>query len=320
LGTVAVTRLGVVEYRQALRLQEILAEARRREATGDLVLLLQHPPTITLGRGGGSEDVLAPRELLRQKGIAVHETDRGGRATYHGPGQLVVYPILKLPDGDAHAHAWRLEETVIRLLAEFGLSPGRLEGHPGVWVGEKKIAAIGIAVSQGVTTHGLALNVDPLMEHFQVIVPCGIPDKGITSLRVELGREVDFAAVEEGFLRSFAEVFDVKLVKNYEQSLPLKPGPAGAAAVEFLLKALGLNTVCQSADCPNIGECFAQGTATFMILGSRCTRGCRFCAVEKGTPPPPDHTEPQRVALAAAQLGLRHVVITSVTRDDPWRR
>ncbi len=316
MGTVAVTRLGVVEYREALRLQEILAEARRRETTGDLVLLLQHPPTVTLGRGGGSEDILAPRELLCQKGIAVHETDRGGRATYHGPGQLVVYPIFRLPDGNAHVHAWRLEETVIRLLAGFGLRPRRLKGHPGVWVDEKKIAAIGIAVSQGVTTHGLALNVDPLMEHFQVIVPCGIADKGVTSMRVELGRAVDFAAVEEGLLKSFAGVFDVKLVEDYERPLPLKPGLAGGSAVEFLLEALGLNTVCQSAGCPNIGECFAHGTATFMILGSRCTRGCRFCAVEKGTPSPPDRTEPRRVALAAAQLGLRHVVITSVTRDD----
>jgi len=343
-----------------MRWQERLAQARQREEVGDCLLLLQHPPVITVGRGGGEEDILAPRSVLEREGITVCPTDRGGRATYHGPGQLVVYPIMRLPDGDLYAYVHRLEEVVIRVLAGYGVAAGRLEKYPGVWVDDRKIAAIGIAVRDGVTRHGLALNVDPPLEHFTLLVPCGIRDKGVTSLRRELGRPVALAEVEERFIAAFGEVFQRRMVQpsnlpafhpsNLPASQPSSPAyspirhssfahsptrsfadslhpswlhlrvspedVAAAERMEELLADLRLHTVCQSARCPNVGECFGRGTATFMILGDVCTRNCRFCAVEKGRPSPVDPDEPQRVAEAAVRLGLRHVVVTSVTRDD----
>ncbi|MFQ6058966.1 MAG: lipoyl synthase, partial [Anaerolineae bacterium] len=247
------------------------------------------------------------------------QTERGGRATYHGPGQLVAYPILKLPDGDLHGYLWRLEQVAIHLLAAYGIRAQRLERHPGVWVNGDKIAAVGVAVRDGVTTHGLALNVDPPLEHFSLIVPCGLADKGITSMRRELGREVPFAAVEEGFVSAFARVFGVEVeygVQDAPWLVVRAPQGEGVEALDALLADLGLHTVCQEALCPNIGDCWRSGTATFMILGDICTRHCRFCAVRAGRPLPPDPGEPERVAEAAARLGLQHVVITSVARDD----
>ncbi|OGO42826.1 MAG: lipoyl(octanoyl) transferase, partial [Chloroflexi bacterium RBG_16_57_9] len=196
--------LGHLEYRWALRLQVRLAEARRQEEIGDVLLLVQHPPVITFGRGGGAEDLRITPEALRQAGIGLHQTERGGRATYHGPGQLVAYPILKLPNDDLHTYVWRLEQVILDVLGSFGIAATRVERHPGALVGNDKIAAIGVAVRQGVTMHGLALNVDPPLEHFKLIVPCGIADKGVTSMRQVLGHPVDFEAVESAFVRAFA--------------------------------------------------------------------------------------------------------------------
>ncbi len=339
-----VFRLGMVEYEEARRLQERVAEARLAEEIGDVLLILQHPPVITVGRGGGEEDILAPASVLRQAGVRVLPTDRGGRATYHGPGQLVVYPILKLgPHDDLHHYVWRLEETVIRLLHAYGLTAERLEGHPGVWVPatgsprhsgeERKIAAVGIAVRDGVTRHGLALNVAPCMAHFDLLVPCGIVGRGVTSMERALGWAPDLAEVTGRFVRAFAGVFERRVEEGEPGVLAqLAPVPAeqpawlwrrispeaevAVARLERLLSDLHLHTVCQEARCPNVVECFGQGTATFMILGDVCTRGCRFCAVTSGRPSPPDPDEPARVAEAAARLALRHVVVTSVTRDD----
>jgi len=316
---IAALRLGVLEYRWALGLMERLAEARRRGRIGDLLLLVQHPPVITFGRGGGAEDLRVPEATLRRLGVSLFQTDRGGRATYHGPGQLVVYPILRLPDGDLHAYLRRLEQAAINLLAQYGIAAGRLERHPGVWVGKNKIAAVGVAVRDEVTTHGLALNVDPPMEHFSLIVPCGLADKGVTSMRRELGRPLDMAEVEARFVAAFARAFDAEITWGLQEAPWLvvrAPQGERVEAVHALLSDLGLHTVCQEALCPNIGDCWGSGTATFMILGDVCTRGCRFCAVRGGRPLPPDPGEPERVAEAAARLGLRHVVVTSVTRDD----
>ena len=202
-------RLGTVEYKEAYRLQEEVAQARGRGAIGDVLLLLQHPPVITLGRGGGEEDILAPAPLLRQAGVRVLSTDRGGRATYHGPGQLVIYPILGLPDGDLYDYVWCLEEVVIRVLSTYGLAAGRVTEHPGVWInpstgsghGGNKIAAVGLAVRDGITRHGLALNVAPEMAHFGLLIPCGIADRGVTSMERELGRSVDMAEVTDRFVQ-----------------------------------------------------------------------------------------------------------------------
>jgi lipoic acid synthetase len=331
-----------LEYEAACRLQEDLAAARAQEAIGDTLLLVQHPPVITVGRGGGWQDILASAPLLQQEGVRVLPSDRGGRATYHGPGQLVAYPILKLRDDDLLAYLRRLEEVVIRVLVGYGLAVGRAEGHPGVWLNRNKIAAIGLAVRQGITRHGVALNVAPNMAHFRLLVPCGIADHGVTSMAHELRRAVDLDVVSRQFVAAFGQVFDCQVAWAELGTLPLNGGrddapgeeegagsqprwlwrrvsPESVAAVARmadLLDGLALHTVCQEARCPNLAECFGRGTATFLILGDRCTRGCRFCAVGHGRPAPPDPGEPQRVAEAAARLGLRHVVLTSVTRDD----
>jgi lipoic acid synthetase len=322
-----------VTYAAACRLQEALVGARARGTSGDVLLLLQHPPVITIGRGGGREDILASAAHLRRLGVGVVPTDRGGRATYHGPGQLVVYPILQLNDMDLYDYLWRLEEGTIRVLGSFGLAGGRLEGHPGVWLAADKIAAIGLAVEGGITRHGLALNVAPNMTHFDLLVPCGIRDHGVTSMARELGWAPDVEQVADRFVRAFARVFGRQVRERDPAALAaLSDGtveqpewlwrtvaPAAPAAVgrmEHLLDELSLHTVCQEARCPNLAECFGGGTATFMILGDTCTRGCRFCAVEQGRPAALDADEPERVAEAAARLNLAHVVVTSVTRDD----
>ncbi len=331
MPVLSVRRLGTVDYEAARRLQEKLAAARARGEIPDTLLLLEHPPVITVGRGGGEEDILAPAPSLSRMGIRVVPTDRGGRATYHGPGQLVVYPIVRLAPEDLHAHIWRLEEATIRTLRAYGLAADRLTGHPGVWVNSRKIAAVGVAFSDSVTRHGLALNVAPQMAHFGLLIPCGIADRGVTSMEQELGWAPPLAEVADQFIRAFAEVFGYEVAEEVPAGSSLASGDelppwlwgrmsaemeAVAGRMERLLADLSLHTVCQEARCPNLVECFGRGTATFLILGDICTRGCRFCAVQRGQPQPPDPEEPERVAEAAARLGLRHVVVTSVTRDD----
>ena len=348
MDIVTAYRLGTVAYSESCRLQDELCEARDSGAIGDLLLLLQHPPVITIGRDGGEEDILAAASTLRRLGICVLPTDRGGRATYHGPGQLVVYPILRPPNGDLYAYAWRLEETAIRLLRSYGLRAGRLNGHPGVWVGSSngsgrsnKIAAVGLAVRGGITRHGLALNVTPEMAHFDLLISCGNADRGMTSMARELGWAPSLEEVAERFQQIFGQVFACQLVEGVPGYLKASPAsmllrrstkdsevptwlrqrlsPQAESAVARmgdLLDRFGLHTVCQEAYCPNTAECFGRGTATFMILGDTCTRSCRFCAVGHGRLGPPDAGEPGRVAEAAGTLRLGHVVITSVTRDD----
>ncbi len=318
-GSIALIELGSLAYPRALRLMEHMAEARRHSQLGDVLLLGQHPPVITLGRGGGHEDVRASPVVLNQLGIQVIQTERGGRATYHGPGQLVAYPILRLSDHHLHDYVHRLEETIIQLLADYGIEGERLKGQPGVWLGQDKIAAIGVAAHQGVTSHGLALNVDPPLAHFEHIIPCGLIDNGVTSMRRALGQRIDLGRVAADFVRHFARAFDV-LVSPGIQDAPwlVADAPQGAVAetTGLLLDEARLHTVCEEALCPNLGECWGQSTATFMILGNICTRHCRFCAVEAGRPRPPDPTEPERLARTAMHMGLRHVVVTSVARDD----
>jgi lipoyl synthase len=315
---VYIVRMGRVSYRHALRLMRRVAEARKRDEIGDTLLLVEHPPVVTLGCGGGAEDLCASLSHLRRLGIEVVETDRGGRVTYHGPGQLVAYPVMKLPDRDLHGYLWRLEQVVLELLWAWDIAGDRIERYPGIWIGRDKIAAIGIAARDWTTSHGVALNVDPNMAHFGLIVPCGLPDLGVTSMRAVLGRTVEMEAVELSFAAAFAHVFGREVEPR---SAPgpwlIVPAPQEAAArVEALVDDLNLRTVCQEAACPNLGDCWAKGTATFMLLGAVCTRHCRFCNVTAGRPSPPDSSEPSRVAEAAARLGLRHVVVTSVARDD----
>jgi lipoyl(octanoyl) transferase len=211
LRTIEVRRLGVVPYGEALALQRALVEERRAGSVPDLLLLLQHPPVITLGvKGdGGRSHILASPERLAQACIEIHDTGRGGDVTYHGPGQIVGYPILDLrPDRcDVHRYVRDIEEVMIRVCAEYGVDAGRIDGLTGTWVGAEKIGAIGIRISRWITSHGFAFNVTTNLEHFDLIVPCGIADHGVTSLARATGRDLAVAEVEEAFVRHFAAVF-----------------------------------------------------------------------------------------------------------------
>jgi lipoyl(octanoyl) transferase len=212
MRTLEIRRLGLVPYAEALAIQRALVEDRRAGRVGDLLLLLQHPPVLTVGvRGdGGRSHILATDAALEQRGIEVCETGRGGDVTYHGPGQIVGYPILDLaPDRrDVHRYVRDLEEVLIRVAADYRLAAGRIAGLTGVWVGDEKLAAIGVRISRWVTSHGFALNVGTDLEDFKLIVPCGIADRGVTSLQQLLGRPVDIAAVEDRISARFSEVFD----------------------------------------------------------------------------------------------------------------
>jgi|WetSurMetagenome_2_1015567.scaffolds.fasta_scaffold609416_1 lipoate-protein ligase B len=204
--------VGHAAYEPTVRLQKRLADEVKAapEERAYLVLVEHDPPVITMGRSTqGTDNVLVPREALALQGIEVHETSRGGDVTYHGPGQLVGYPILRLDlhGRDVRRYLRDLEEVLIRLLARFGVEGQRSEGLTGVWVGNHKIAAIGVAVSRWVTYHGFALNVEPDLSHFGLIVPCGIRDKGVTSLARVLGRPVPVAEVKAPLVECVVDVF-----------------------------------------------------------------------------------------------------------------
>jgi len=207
-----VRRLGSVPYGEALDLQKALVEERRAGCVPDLLLLLQHPPVITLGvRRDSRSHVIASDGQLAMHGIEVHEAGRGGDVTYHGPGQIVGYPILDLrPDRcDVHRYVRDLEEVMIRVCADYGVAAHRVDGLTGAWVGTAKIGAIGVRISRWITSHGFAFNVNTRLEDFQLIVPCGIADRGVTSLRELLGKELSIDDAEARFIRRFAEVFDM---------------------------------------------------------------------------------------------------------------
>jgi len=209
--TIDVRRLGIVGYADALALQRQLVEDRREQRIGDTLLLLEHPHVLTLGvRGdGGRSHVLATADALAARGVEVYETGRGGDITYHGPGQLVGYPILDLkPDRcDVHRYVRDLEEVLIRVLAEYGIRSARVPGLTGVWVGTEKVAAIGVRISRWITSHGFALNVSTDLDYFNLIVPCGIADRGVTSVSRLLGQTVEREDVDDFIGRHFAEVF-----------------------------------------------------------------------------------------------------------------
>jgi lipoyl(octanoyl) transferase len=207
-----VRRLGVVPYADALALQKTLVEERRAGRVPDLLLLLQHPAVITLGvRRDSRSHVKASDRQLAAQGVEVHEAGRGGDVTYHGPGQIAAYPILDLrPDRcDVHRYVRDLEEVMIRVCADYGIAAQRVEGLSGAWVGAEKIGAIGVRISRWITSHGFAFNVNTRLEDFQLIVPCGIADRGVTSLRKLVGAELPIDEVEDRIIRRFAEVFDM---------------------------------------------------------------------------------------------------------------
>ena len=210
-----VRRLGRVDYDAALALQQELVEQRRAGRIGDTLLLLEHPPVITLGvrTRGKPSNVIASADELQAAGVQVVDTGRGGDVTYHGPGQLIGYPILDLrPDRcDVHQYVRDLEEALIRAAARFGVEGRRVTGLTGVWVGpagrEEKLAAIGVRISRWITSHGFALNVSTDLGNFGLIVPCGIADRGVTSLDRLLGRSLPMPEVEDAVVQAMAAVF-----------------------------------------------------------------------------------------------------------------
>ncbi|WP_291327028.1 lipoyl(octanoyl) transferase LipB [Desulfovibrio sp. UCD-KL4C] len=201
------------DYTEMLQLQEVLHSKRLQGIIPDVVILLEHNPCITVGRSGGYNNMLADNATLNKHGITVHDTFRGGNITYHGPGQLVCYPILFLEgeNRDLHAHARKMEEVMIRTLHEFSISGERNPEHPGVWVGDNKIGAMGIAVRKWITMHGIALNVCPDLEHFSFIVPCGIASHGVTSMAEVLGHPIDLSSVRKIMRRHISEIFQISL-------------------------------------------------------------------------------------------------------------
>ena len=355
--------LGRVHFGDAHALQRALFSA----TTDDYLLLLEHPHVYTLGIRGSADHVLAEPASV---GAELVVTDRGGDVTYHGPGQLVGYPVLSVPNhpGATPAYVRSVEQLVIDTCADLGLrGASRLDGYPGVWVdadgpAPRKVCAIGVRRSRGRTMHGFALNVDPELTYFDGIVPCGIPDKGVTSLAAE-GVDVGMHDVVDAVVTRAAERWGEGAVERQDVVGPAGPadlvgsaagdGPvpvrlrgrlarAGVAAeaglevsepkppwlrvkadlgpryrqVRATMRALDLHTVCEEAGCPNIFECWADGTATFMINGARCTRSCGFCLVDTRHPGDLDSEEPEHVAAAVAGMGLGHAVVTAVARDD----
>ncbi len=375
--------LGRVRYRDAHALQTALWGAGA--GAGDWLLLLEHPHTYTLGVRARPEHVLVDPASL---GAELVSTDRGGDVTYHGPGQLVGYPIRDVAVGpDAiPRYVWSIEQLIIDTLAGLGLrEASRLAGYPGVWLDPqgprpRKVCAIGVRVSKGRSMHGFALNVAPDLAYFDHIVPCGITDKSVTSLVAE-GVEVSMREVVDAVTARAVPHWGYREGQRLDVAWRVTPadlapftrgegpgvavaaptspsslGPSTARPVRMLgrlaqagidpagglglddrkpewlrvkarmgeeyrslrktMRTLELVTVCEEAGCPNIYECWADGTATFMINGDRCTRACGFCLVDTSKPKPPDPGEPSRVAQAVAELALAHAVVTTVARDD----
>lgn len=218
----AVHRVGRIPYGDALALQERLVAARKAGEIGDVLLLLEHPPVVTLGRGASEQNLLLARPLFEAKGFEVHDIGRGGDVTYHGPGQLVGYPIIDLsPDRrDVRKYVSSLEETMIRVCGHYGVRAARISGMNGTWLGstagtdegaDRKIGAVGVRISRWVTMHGFALNVTTDLSHFSLIVPCGLTGKGVTSLAEETGRDLTMGEVIECAATQFATLHDARI-------------------------------------------------------------------------------------------------------------
>jgi lipoyl(octanoyl) transferase len=204
-----VRRLGRLAYARGLELQEQLVAERQAGRIPDQLLLLEHDPVFTLGRNARAANVLLPEETLRERGFEVFETGRGGDVTYHGPGQVVGYPILDLaPDRrDVHRYVRDLEEVMMRTCADYGLEASRVQGLTGTWLGDQKVGAIGVRIARWVTSHGFAFNVSTDLAAFDLIVPCGIRGRGVTSLERRLGRTLPLEQVMDRIAANFAAVF-----------------------------------------------------------------------------------------------------------------
>ena len=213
-----VEQLGLLDYDEGLRLQRQRVAQRKASEIPDTLLLLEHPHVYTLGRNAKRQHLLISQERLAQLKAQVFETDRGGDITYHGPGQLVGYPIIDLTQHrrDISWYMRSLEEVFIGVAAEYGVRANQLPGAAGVWVGDAKLVALGVHVSRWVTSHGFAFNVNTDLEYFDCIVPCGLPDKGVTSLRELLGKPVEMESVIERVVKGFGETFRLEMQSNRE--------------------------------------------------------------------------------------------------------
>lgn len=219
--------LGRVDYADAWELQRQLFLARLDDDRSDMLLLLEHPHTYTLGRRSADNDVVYSEAQRRSKGISLYEVDRGGRATYHGPGQLVGYPILKLGERyDVVGYLRRLESVLVDVAAELGVDADRDPDHTGVWVGTNKLAAIGVKITRGITMHGFALNVTTDLSMFSGIVPCGITDRWVTSIEAQTGVRHSVKEVGEIAAKHLAAAFDLPLVWTHPRSMRAFDGPS----------------------------------------------------------------------------------------------
>ena len=251
---IALHDLGLIPYDTALGVQRESVARLHAGGTEEALYLLEHPHVVTRGRNASGSTLLASGELLAAKGVALVETDRGGDVTYHGPGQLVGYPILRLEEGrrDIRRYVTDVEEVLIRALAQFSIEAHRHTTHRGVWVGPRKIASLGIRISRWVTSHGFALNVNTDLSYFSLIVPCGIEGCKMTSIERELGRPADMPAVKEAVARVFSRVFsreivlasDVGFAPDAELALALE---AGFAPDAELARDVGLAPVEEEA-------------------------------------------------------------------------
>jgi lipoate-protein ligase B len=228
-STCIVRYLGIVPYQRALKLQQGLMQARAQGEIGDALLLLQHPPVVTLGRFRGEETITVPAEMLDRERIAVFHTNRGGGTTYHGPGQLVGYPVLNLKENSLGVCEYirKLEATIIKLLLALGIQGHRVAEYPGVWVGEKKVCSIGIHVSHHITTHGFALNVSSDLRYFRYVKPCGLSGEVMTSVSELLGHQVGMKTVIENLLSSFSETFCSSCEQESDIWLSIPDAPTG---------------------------------------------------------------------------------------------
>jgi len=208
--------LGLKDYRETLELQHQLVEKKHKENLPEILLLVEHNPVITLGRSSHPENILLDREQLEQLKIQLHYIERGGDVTYHGPGQLVAYPIFDLNNykQDTHLFLRQLEEVIIKTVESYNLKAERIKGLTGVWVDGKKVASIGVAAKKWITFHGLALNVNTDLKYFSYIHPCGMLDKKVTSIAELLKRKIDFTEVKNRVVEKFSEIYDLKIIKN----------------------------------------------------------------------------------------------------------
>jgi lipoic acid synthetase len=318
---------GLENYRTTLEAQHRLVRQRRENGIGDTVLIAEHKPVITLGARQNANKLLADKRELAKQGIDVVETRRGGGTTAHNPGQIVFYPILNLQELQLGISKYirTLEQVGIELLKQLGVKSERRKGFPGLWVGEKKIASIGVRVSRQIAHHGMAINIQNDLSIFDYIAPCGLEEVKMTSALNETGKGHSMQEVKEK-LKTLLYQY-LQKTKNGGQGtekrrkLPdwlKRPMPAAGdySKTSEIVSSLGIETICMNANCPNRGECWARGTATVLILGNICTRGCKFCSVAKGKPKPVDSNEPARIAQLAKKLNLQYLVITSVDRDD----